>query len=83
MIESFASGAMASLVAKNGTKKLFHNCLKVYFWMLLLKRGPKAPRRAPSPPLELEGGAQSAELLVDIIIAISTLVSITTIATIK
>ena len=27
-------------------KKLLHNCPKVYFWMLLFKRGPKAPRRA-------------------------------------
>ena len=26
---------------------------------LLLKRRPKAPRRAPSPPKELEGGAQT------------------------
>ena len=23
-----------------------NNCLKVYFWMLLLKRGLKAPKRA-------------------------------------
>ena len=44
------------------------NFLKVYFWMLLLRRGPKppegpngpwGPKGPPSPPRELEGGARS------------------------
>ena len=35
-------------------KKLLHNCPKVYFWMLLFKRGPKAPRRTP----KLSAGAR-------------------------
>ena len=65
MMGSFASGATTSLVAKHGTKQLsppfedgfgcsryLNDHLKVDFWMLLLKRGPKAPRRAL---LELEG----------------------------
>ena len=72
MIVSFASGAMASLVAKNGAKKLLHNCPKVYFWMLLFKRGPKAPgraRRAPKPSAGARRrGTERPELLVIIII---------------
>ena len=70
MIETFASGATASLVAKNGTKKILHKCPKVYFWMLLFKRGPKAPRRARRAPKPSAGarrrGAELPELLVGI-----------------
>ena len=65
MIGSFARGATASLVAKNGTKKIFHNCLKVYVSKMLLKRGPKAPRRAPKPSAGARRkGAEHPELLV-------------------
>ena len=77
MIGSFVSGTMASLVAKNGTK-ILNNCLKVYFWMLLLKRVPKAPirarralgaRRAPKPSAGARRrGAEHPGLLVCYII---------------
>ena len=34
--------------------------LKVYFWILLLRRGKKAPEGPPSPLQDIEGGARSA-----------------------
>ena len=38
---------------------------KIYFWMLLLRRGPKAPRRAPKPSAGARRrGAERPELLV-------------------